>query len=76
VDLSLLRNIGLSFSAFIGRDTSVEKLLKSIGPLDSMHHVSNFRVSVSGDIATLACYALAQYFWTGQGLSLEHSNYS
>jgi hypothetical protein len=67
VDLSPLSNIGLLFPASISRDTSVEKLLKSVGPLDSTHHVSNFRVSVSGNTATLTCCALAQYFRTRQG---------
>jgi hypothetical protein len=39
------------------RDTIVDKLLKSVGPLDSTHHVSNFRVNMTGASATLTCYA-------------------
>jgi len=75
VDLSPLSNIDLPFSAFISRDTSVEKLLKSVDPLGGTYRVSNFRVSVGGGTAILTCYAPAQYFRTGLGPSLERSGY-
>jgi hypothetical protein len=75
IDLSPISNIGLAFSELSGRDTIVDKLLNSVGPLDSSHHVSNFRVNIAGDSATLTCYALAQHFRTGQGPSPEHRSY-
>ena len=75
VDLSPISNIGTPFSELSGRDTIVDRLLKSVGPLDSTHHLSNFRVNVIGDSATLTCYALAQHFRTSQGPLPEERRY-
>ena len=52
-----------------GRESVVGMLLMSMGPLDTMHALSNFRVRVDGDRAVLNCYAMAQHFRPGEGPS-------
>lgn len=72
VDLGPASVIGIPFSELSGRDKVAKTLLKSVGPLDTTHMTSNFRVSVVGDTAQLSCYALASHFRPGQGPSPEH----
>jgi len=50
-----------------GRAVVAEKLIGNLGKLDTTHHVSNFRIVVSGSTAELTCYALAQHFRPGEG---------
>lgn len=54
-----------------GRETVVGKLIGNLGEMDTTHHVSNVRAVISGDSAELTCYALAQHFRPGEGLSIK-----
>ena len=53
-----------------GRGAVTERLMSAVGiPLDTTHMTSNFQVTIDGDPAHLSCYALAQHFRRGEGLS-------
>ena len=71
VDLRPISNIGLSFPELVGADNAVAGLSKAVGELDISHHLSNFRVTVTGDKGHLTCYALAQHFKAGEGPKAE-----
>ncbi|MCZ4549357.1 nuclear transport factor 2 family protein [Gordonia rubripertincta] len=66
-DVSQVGDERSGFPAIEGRDSVVGMLLMSMGPLDTMHALSNFRVHVGGDVARLNCYAMAQHYRPGEG---------
>jgi len=55
-----------------GRDAIDEQIFHPIGPLDTMHFLSNVRVQSRAETeegtAYLTCYALAQHFRPGEGV--------
>lgn len=59
--------LGIDFPKLTGRDKVVSSVLSLIGPLDTSHTVSNVRVKVNGDSATLYAYVMAQHFMPGDG---------
>ena len=59
--------IGLDFPVLEPRATVVEVLSGAVGPLDTSHTISNLRITLDGDAATLKCYAMAQHFLPGEG---------
>lgn len=68
MDLTDLNKAGFDFKPFEGRQQVVSSLMSAVGTrLDTTHHVSNFRITVDGESATLTCYALAQHFRKGEG---------
>ena len=68
VDLGpAMSRIGYEFPALSPRDTVVATLIGAVGPLDSSHAISNVRVAVDGDTATVHAYAQAQHFKPGTG---------
>jgi hypothetical protein len=68
-DVSRVGDEQSGFPAIEGRESVVGMLLMSMGPLDTMHALSNFRVHVAGDTARLNCYAMAQHYRPGEGPS-------
>lgn len=68
-DVSRVGDEDSGFPPIEGRESVVPMLLMSMGPLDTMHALSNFRVRVDGDRAVLNCYAMAQHFRPGEGPS-------
>ena len=56
-----------------GADNGIEEILKGtlalVGPMDSSHHLSNFRVKLNDDqtVADVQCHMLAQHFRGGDG---------
>ncbi|PYE18485.1 SnoaL-like protein [Williamsia limnetica] len=68
-DVSRVGDEQSGFPAIEGRESVVGMLLMSMGPLDTMHALSNFRVHVDGDTARLNCYAMAQHYRPGEGPS-------
>ena len=71
MDLTPFQKVGMNYSTTEGREVVTNQLIKAVGPLDSTHHLSNFRVKVTGDKADLSCYVLAQHFRNSQGASSE-----
>jgi ketosteroid isomerase-like protein len=68
VDLGpAMRRIGYEFPALAPRQTVVDTLIGAVGPLDSSHSISNIRITVDGDHATVLAYAQAQHFKPGSG---------
>lgn len=66
-DVSRVGDEQSGFPAIEGRESVVGMLLLSMGPLDTMHALSNFRVHVDADTARLNCYAMAQHYRPGEG---------
>jgi hypothetical protein len=68
VDLSpAIARMGGEFPPLSPRAVILEQLLPAVGPLDTSHAISNPRISLDGDTATLTCYALAEHYPPGQG---------
>lgn len=70
VDLSgLTRSTGKTYGEKKGVETIVNSVLAHVGPIDTAHHLSNFRVRMNGTQtkAEVTCYALAQHFMPGEG---------
>lgn len=59
--------IGLEFPVLSGRDTVVPTMIGAVGPLDTMHMVSNIAIRREGDEHVIEAYALAQHYLPGQG---------
>jgi hypothetical protein len=59
--------IGMSFPVLTGRDTVVPNMIGSVGPLDTMHMVSNITHRSLGDGWIIRAYALAQHYLPGEG---------
>ncbi|RKR75859.1 nuclear transport factor 2 family protein [Frondihabitans australicus] len=74
VDLSLaMAKIGYEFPPLTPRSTIMGGLLPAVGPLDTSHRISNVRVAITGDTATLTCYAQAQHYLPGHGPKPEET---
>jgi len=68
VDLGpAMRRIGYDFPPLAPRNTVVTTLIGAVGPLDSSHSISNVRITLEGDSATVLAYAQAQHFKPGSG---------
>ncbi len=61
------RKLEIDFPLLIGRDAILNTVLPSIGPLDTSHSVSNLRIEIVGDTATLHAYVLSQHFMLREG---------
>jgi hypothetical protein len=59
--------IGLEFPVLAGRDTVIPNMIGAVGPLDTMHLVSNVTVTQQSDGYRIEAYALAQHFLPGEG---------
>ncbi|WP_327286824.1 nuclear transport factor 2 family protein [Streptomyces sp. NBC_01198] len=59
--------IGLDFPVLSPREVVVRALIGAVGPLDTSHSVTNVRTEITGDTATVRCYAQAQHFLPGDG---------
>jgi hypothetical protein len=59
--------IGLEFPVLTGRDTVIPNMIGAVGPLDTMHVVSNVTYRDRGDGWLIEAYALAQHFLPGEG---------
>lgn len=59
--------IGLEFPVLTGRDTVIANMIGAVGPLDTMHMVSNVTYRAQGDGYRIEAYALAQHFLPGAG---------
>lgn len=59
--------IGLEFPVLRGRETVIPTMIGSVGPLDTMHAVSNVWARGLGDGWRIEAYALAQHFLPGEG---------
>jgi len=66
-DLSTIDAGGSPLGTFDGREAFVSQLIEHVGPLDTLHQVTNFRIDVRGDEAKLTCLTLAQHFRNGEG---------
>ena len=64
-----------SSTPYEGRDVVVDRLMKRLGKLDSMHAITNVRVEVDGDRAHLTCYLIAQHHRPDQGPSVNFSGH-
>ncbi|MFG6402646.1 MULTISPECIES: nuclear transport factor 2 family protein [unclassified Microbacterium] len=68
--------IGLDFPVLSGRETVIPAMIGAVGPLDTMHLVSNVFVAAQGDGYRIEAYAQAQHFLPGEGpdpLSTRHA---
>ena len=59
--------IGLEFPVLQGRETVIPTMIGAVGPLDTMHAVSNVTTSRLGDGYLIEAYALAQHYLPGEG---------
>ena len=59
--------IGLGFPVLTGRETVIPTMIGAVGPLDTMHLVSNISVIQLSDGYQVEAYALAQHFLPGEG---------
>ncbi|QHF21671.1 hypothetical protein GTU71_13070 [Rathayibacter sp. VKM Ac-2762] len=59
--------IGLEFPVLQGSGTVIPTMIGAVGPLDTMHAVSNVTASRRGDGYLVEAYALAQHFLPGEG---------
>jgi hypothetical protein len=68
--------IGLFFPVLMGRDTVVTNMIGAVGPLDTMHLVSNVTYEGLDDGYRIQAYALAQHFLPGQGPSVTATRHA
>jgi hypothetical protein len=59
--------IGLDFPVLTGKDIVIANMIGAVGPLDTMHLVSNVTYHRQGDGYRIEAYALAQHFLPGEG---------
>ena len=59
--------IGLEFPVLQGRETVIPTMIGAVGPLDTMHAVSNVSARGLGDGYLVEAYALAQHYLPGEG---------
>jgi hypothetical protein len=57
----------LGFQLITGRQAILDSVLPLIGPLDTSHTVTNLRIEISGDSATLSAYVMSQHFMPREG---------
>ncbi|HUN35657.1 MAG TPA: nuclear transport factor 2 family protein [Trebonia sp.] len=68
VDLSAATSkLGLDFPVLAPRDVVVGALASAVGPLDTSHSITNVRIDLAGDTATVRCYAQANHYLPGEG---------
>jgi hypothetical protein len=80
---SILDKSGLTkvMGGDLGADNGIEEILKAtlahVGPMDSSHHLSNFRVKLNSEQteAEVMCHALAQHFRGGDGSNPSKPEY-
>lgn len=72
-DLRPASVIGVELPELKGRDAIASGLLKTVGPLDTMHASSNFRVWIDDETAKLTCAVIAKHFPPGEGPSPKHA---
>ena len=58
--------LGVTLPAFKGRDSIVASIMPVVSKLDTTHTVTNTRVSISGDRATMLALAEAQHLPKGR----------
>jgi ketosteroid isomerase-like protein len=68
--------IGLEFPVLSGRGTVVSTMIGAVGPLDTMHMVTNVTVRPEGDEFLIEAYALAQHFLPGEGPSPDRTRHA
>jgi hypothetical protein len=68
--------IGLFFPVLTGRDTVVANMIGAVGPLDTMHLVSNVTYQGLDDGYRIDAYALAQHFLPGEGPSVTATRHA
>src|SRR5207245_1651117 len=56
------RKLEIDFPLLSGRDAILNGVLPLIGPLDTSHSVSNLKIEIGDDTATLYAYVLSQHF--------------
>jgi hypothetical protein len=59
--------LGLDFPALTPREVVVSALTAAVGPLDTSHSITNIRVDITGDTASVRCYAQANHYLPGEG---------
>jgi hypothetical protein len=59
--------LGLDFPVLAPREVVVGALIGAVGPLDTSHSITNLRIELAGDTATVRCYAQAQHYLPGEG---------
>lgn len=59
--------IGLEFPVLQGRETVIPSMIGAVGPLDTMHAVTNITARGLGDGYLIEAYALAQHYLPGEG---------
>jgi hypothetical protein len=59
--------IGLEFPVLQGRETVIPAMIGAVGPLDTMHAVSNVTARGLSDGYLVEAYALAQHYLPGEG---------
>jgi hypothetical protein len=59
--------IGLDFPVLAGRENVIANMIGAVGPLDTLHMVSNVAVFAQGDGYRIEAYAMAQHFLPGEG---------
>ncbi|WP_228003244.1 nuclear transport factor 2 family protein [Nocardia australiensis] len=65
-----------AFEPYVGREQVVRTLMETVGTaMDTFHALSNIRVLVDGDTATLTCYLIGQHHRTSQGPSVEFQDH-
>ena len=60
--------IGLDFPIYTSRDEAANAIMPLVGPLDTSHTASNFRITFTDENqVSLHCHMMAQHFRPGQG---------
>jgi hypothetical protein len=68
VDLTAaVTKLGFEFPVLTPRAVVTDTLVAAVGPLDTSHSISNMRIDLAGDTATVRCYAQANHFLPGEG---------
>lgn len=62
-----LNATGGQYSQILGKDQIIPHLLSRVGEMDTLHMLSNFRIDLRGDAASLTCSSLAQHHHLGEG---------
>ena len=69
LDLGGTTDIGTTFGTHKGHAAVVDFLTANVANgMDTMHNVSNFRVDINGDRASLTAYAIAQHYRPGEAV--------
>lgn len=68
--------IGLEFPVLTGKDTVIPNMIGAVGPLDTMHLVSNVTYGTLGDGWLIEAYAQAQHFLPGEGPDVTRTRHA